>query len=129
MCIRDRYMGIRNSKMSSKDKESAMEIEKTPKDLEKEKEKEKEKETYLEEDDDDFEEFEEEDYQQGPGEDNKDLKEWKEDWDEEDEDDDFANQLRKELTVSAPKLSLIHISEPTRQAEISYAVFCLKKKN
>ena len=27
------------------------------------------------------------------------------------------------------ELSLIHISEPTRQAEISYAVFCLKKKN
>src|SRR5665213_4439892 len=27
-----------------------------------------------------------------------------------------------------PNLSLIHISEPTRQAEISYAVFCLKKK-
>src|SRR5674476_219455 len=27
-----------------------------------------------------------------------------------------------------PHLSLIHISEPTRQAEISYAVFCLKKK-
>ena len=25
-------------------------------------------------------------------------------------------------------LSLIHISEPTRQAELSYAVFCLKKK-
>ena len=25
-------------------------------------------------------------------------------------------------------LSLIHISEPTRQAEISYAVFCLKKR-
>ena len=25
-------------------------------------------------------------------------------------------------------LSLIHIPEPTRQAEISYAVFCLKKK-
>src|SRR5674476_1236492 len=25
-------------------------------------------------------------------------------------------------------MSLIHISEPTRQAEISYAVFCLKKK-
>ena len=24
-------------------------------------------------------------------------------------------------------LSLIHISEPTRQAEIAYAVFCLKK--
>ena len=29
---------------------------------------------------------------------------------------------------SAEYLSLIHISEPTRQAEISYAVFCLKKK-
>src|SRR5665213_3366012 len=29
---------------------------------------------------------------------------------------------------SAAGLSLIHISEPTRQAEISYAVFCLKKK-
>ena len=29
----------------------------------------------------------------------------------------------------AKDLSLIHISEPTRQAEISYAVFCLKKKN
>src|SRR5665213_3957563 len=28
-----------------------------------------------------------------------------------------------------PRLSLIHISEPTRQAEISYAVFCLKNKN
>ena len=26
-------------------------------------------------------------------------------------------------------LSLIHISEPTRQAEISYAVFCLKTKS
>ena len=29
---------------------------------------------------------------------------------------------------SGLNLSLIHISEPTRQAEISYAVFCLKKK-
>ena len=29
---------------------------------------------------------------------------------------------------SSLALSLIHISEPTRQAEISYAVFCLKKK-
>src|SRR5665213_774168 len=30
--------------------------------------------------------------------------------------------------MESPKdLSLIHISEPTRQAEISYAVFCLKK--
>ena len=26
-------------------------------------------------------------------------------------------------------LSLIHISEPTRPYSISYAVFCLKKKN
>ena len=32
------------------------------------------------------------------------------------------------LNLSVPDLSLIHISEPTRQAEISYAVFCLKKK-
>ena len=30
--------------------------------------------------------------------------------------------------VHEHSLSLIHISEPTRQAEISYAVFCLKKK-
>ena len=30
--------------------------------------------------------------------------------------------------VTIGGLSLIHISEPTRQAEISYAVFCLKKK-
>src|SRR5664279_1706881 len=27
-----------------------------------------------------------------------------------------------------PRLSLIHISEPTRRTPISYAVFCLKKK-
>ena len=33
-----------------------------------------------------------------------------------------------ELADSVFALSLIHISEPTRQAEISYAVFCLKKK-
>ena len=31
--------------------------------------------------------------------------------------------------LTSHHLSLIHISEPTRQAEISYAVFCLKKKN
>src|SRR5678809_1003187 len=31
-------------------------------------------------------------------------------------------------TVALVSLSLIHISEPTRQAENSYAVFCLKKK-
>ena len=30
--------------------------------------------------------------------------------------------------INGYNLSLIHISEPTRQAEISYAVFCLKKK-
>ena len=35
---------------------------------------------------------------------------------------------RNPLPPLAMKLSLIHISEPTRQAEISYAVFCLKKK-
>ena len=33
-----------------------------------------------------------------------------------------------ELIALIRDLSLIHISEPTRQAEISYAVFCLKKK-
>ena len=33
-----------------------------------------------------------------------------------------------ESTHDYAVLSLIHISEPTRQAEISYAVFCLKKK-
>src|SRR5678809_457166 len=31
------------------------------------------------------------------------------------------------VTSTIPSLSLIHISEPTRQAETSYAVFCLKK--
>src|SRR5665213_1000938 len=30
------------------------------------------------------------------------------------------------LLAAVGMLSLIHISEPTRQAEISYAVFCLK---
>ena len=34
----------------------------------------------------------------------------------------------REDVVEISGLSLIHISEPTRQAEISYAVFCLKKK-
>ena len=33
-----------------------------------------------------------------------------------------------EAILAEVDLSLIHISEPTRQAEISYAVFCLKKK-
>ena len=43
---------------------------------------------------------------------------------------DSKNYLFLYLSI-APEtqpLSLIHISEPTRQAEISYAVFCLKKK-
>src|SRR5664279_5540092 len=30
-------------------------------------------------------------------------------------------------SVPVPRLSLIHISEPTRRTPISYAVFCLKK--
>ena len=38
----------------------------------------------------------------------------------------LANRINANLTYY--NLSLIHISEPTRQAEISYAVFCLKKK-
>ncbi|WP_228762092.1 site-specific DNA-methyltransferase, partial [Campylobacter coli] len=33
------------------------------------------------------------------------------------------------LNRKAYGLSLIHISEPTRLLSISYAVFCLKKKN
>src|SRR5674476_1636000 len=36
--------------------------------------------------------------------------------------------LRLTVPLTKQELSLIHISEPTRQAEISYAVFCLKKK-
>src|SRR5665213_684124 len=44
----------------------------------------------------------------------------------------FNGQHRLEVAKVLGKaiyyLSLIHISEPTRQAEISYAVFCLKKK-
>ena len=35
----------------------------------------------------------------------------------------------KKSGVLYVKLSLIHISEPTRPERISYAVFCLKKKN
>ena len=38
------------------------------------------------------------------------------------------NTLRTFLGLKL-KLSLIHISEPTRLLSISYAVFCLKKKN
>src|SRR5665647_1557525 len=33
------------------------------------------------------------------------------------------------FTIELLLLSLIHISEPTRRTPISYAVFCLKKKN
>src|SRR5665647_135804 len=33
------------------------------------------------------------------------------------------------ITLTTLSLSLIHISEPTRRTPISYAVFCLKKKN
>src|SRR5665647_3848056 len=33
------------------------------------------------------------------------------------------------FTPHSSNLSLIHISEPTRRTPISYAVFCLKKKN
>ena len=41
----------------------------------------------------------------------------------------FGVDVERALARLAEKaLSLIHISEPTRQAEISYAVFCLKKK-
>ena len=40
-----------------------------------------------------------------------------------------AAEVEKVVTVPAPELSLIHISEPTRRTPISYAVFCLKKKN
>eukprot|EP00826_Nyctotherus_ovalis_P060016 TRINITY_DN8392_c0_g1_i3.p1 TRINITY_DN8392_c0_g1~~TRINITY_DN8392_c0_g1_i3.p1 ORF type:complete len:145 (-),score=49.79 TRINITY_DN8392_c0_g1_i3:31-465(-) len=36
--------------------------------------------------------------------------------------------LKGRTNNTIKNLSLIHISEPTRQAEISYAVFCLKKK-
>ena len=42
----------------------------------------------------------------------------------------ISNSAMLAVTMAAMvELSLIHISEPTRQAEISYAVFCLKKKN
>ena len=40
----------------------------------------------------------------------------------------FNNPFGACPTCTGLGLSLIHISEPTRQAEISYAVFCLKKK-
>ena len=42
-----------------------------------------------------------------------------------------AETIRASIISGAPtasRLSLIHISEPTRRTPISYAVFCLKKK-
>src|SRR5678809_30919 len=38
----------------------------------------------------------------------------------------IAIQIARHWGCEVYVLSLIHISEPTRQAEISYAVFCLK---
>ena len=40
----------------------------------------------------------------------------------------MVGEMRPKVVLMDVFLSLIHISEPTRQAEISYAVFCLKKK-
>src|SRR5665213_3748639 len=42
--------------------------------------------------------------------------------------DGWVRDIMDENPLADKWLSLIHISEPTRQAEISYAVFCLKKK-
>ena len=43
---------------------------------------------------------------------------------------DTGHALRSgEMPHEVIELSLIHISEPTRLLSISYAVFCLKKKN
>src|SRR5664279_3951842 len=39
----------------------------------------------------------------------------------------IRQQVEYKLAVIVYKLSLIHISEPTRRTPISYAVFCLKK--
>ncbi|WP_460379481.1 hypothetical protein, partial [Staphylococcus aureus] len=41
----------------------------------------------------------------------------------------YKRQRSNSLSVKGlpSNLSLIHISEPTRHAQISYAVFCLKK--
>src|SRR5674476_347022 len=41
---------------------------------------------------------------------------------------ELRDKYMKIVSLAPEVLSLIHISEPTRQAEISYAVFCLKKK-
>ena len=44
--------------------------------------------------------------------------------------DDWKPSIRSKAPIweADKKLSLIHISEPTRLLSISYAVFCLKKK-
>jgi len=42
---------------------------------------------------------------------------------------DFEIEIEQAKKRSEKNLSLIHISEPTRRYAISYAVFCLKKKN
>mmetsp|Transcript_27110 Transcript_27110/g.31283 ORF Transcript_27110/g.31283 Transcript_27110/m.31283 type:complete len:83 (+) Transcript_27110:61-309(+) len=72
-------------------------------DIEKDKELEKvakELDENFEEDDDDFEDFEVDDWNET--EENKiDIKQWQEDWDDEDVEDEFSNQLRKELGISA----------------------------
>eukprot|EP00831_Metopus_contortus_P065846 TRINITY_DN58780_c0_g1_i1.p4 TRINITY_DN58780_c0_g1~~TRINITY_DN58780_c0_g1_i1.p4 ORF type:complete len:137 (-),score=49.72 TRINITY_DN58780_c0_g1_i1:71-481(-) len=39
-----------------------------------------------------------------------------------------VREAKEEEKKNSQKLSLIHISEPTRPLYISYAVFCLKKK-
>ena len=43
--------------------------------------------------------------------------------------EDIQKAARTYFTRERLSLSLIHISEPTRLGMISYAVFCLKKKN
>ena len=41
----------------------------------------------------------------------------------------FRNGVERAIaSLARARLSLIHISEPTRLRRISYAVFCLKKK-
>ena len=42
--------------------------------------------------------------------------------------ENFENLKKGDHFAAALRLSLIHISEPTRLRRISYAVFCLKKK-
>jgi len=42
---------------------------------------------------------------------------------------DLMREKERSAAQAAAYLSLIHISEPTRLLSISYAVFCLKKKN